>query len=56
LFQSEAKPEELARLGLKYLEEPEASDAMKRRLAGIREQLGARCASEMAAAAVSRYL
>jgi len=56
LFQSEAKPEELARLGLKFLEEPEASDAMRRRLAGIREQLGARCASEMAAAAVSRYL
>ncbi len=56
LYQSEAKPEELARLGLKYLEEPEMSDAMRRRLAGIREQLGARCASEMAAAAVSLYL
>jgi hypothetical protein len=43
-------------LALKYLQEPATSAAMRLRLAGIREQLGARCASQMAAAAVSSYL
>jgi lipid-A-disaccharide synthase len=56
LFQSEAKPEELARLALKYLEEPEKSAAMRSQLARIKEQLSARCASERVAAAVSSYL
>ena len=56
LFQSEAKPAELARLALKYLEEPEKSAAMRSQLAGIRMQLGARCASEAVAATVSSYL
>jgi lipid-A-disaccharide synthase len=56
LFQSEAKPEELARLALKYLEEPEKGAAMRSQLARIKEQLSARCASERVAAAVSSYL
>jgi lipid-A-disaccharide synthase len=56
LFQSEAKPQELARLALTYLKEPEKSAAMRLRLAGIREQLGVRRASESAAAVVSGYL
>jgi lipid-A-disaccharide synthase len=56
LFQSEAKPEELARLALEYLEDPGKSAVMRSQLAGIKEQLSARCASERAAAAVSSYL
>jgi len=56
LFQSEAKPKELARLALKYLEEPGRGAAMRSQLARIREQLSARCASETVAATVSRYL
>jgi len=56
LFQSEANPEELARLALQYLEQREKSETMRSKLAGIRQQLGARCASETAAAIVSRYL
>jgi lipid-A-disaccharide synthase len=56
LFQSEAKPEALARLAREYLEEPEKSAAMRSRLAGIREQLGVRCASETVAATVGSYL
>jgi len=56
LFQSEAKPENLARLAFEYLSEPEKSAAMRSRLAKIREQLGARCASERVAATVIRYL
>jgi lipid-A-disaccharide synthase len=56
LFQSEAKPETLARLALQYLQEPGAGDAMRARLAGIKEQLGTRSASEAVAATVSGYL
>jgi lipid A disaccharide synthetase len=56
LFQSEAEPRTLARLALEYLEGPDKSNAMRKRLAGIRAQLGARCASEAVAATVSRYL
>ncbi len=56
LFQNEAKPETLARLAQEYLEEPEKGASMRSRLARIREQLSARCASETVAAAVSRYL
>ncbi len=56
LFQSEAKPKELARLALKYLEEPGRGAAMRSQLARIREQLSTRCASETVAATVSRYL
>ena len=56
LFQSEAKPEQLARVALKYLGNPEASTAMQSRLAGIRQQLGSRRASETVAAVVSSYL
>jgi len=56
LFQSEAKPENLARLALQYLEEPGKSDAMRSQLAQIRERLSARCASERVAATVSSYL
>jgi lipid-A-disaccharide synthase len=56
LFQSEATPEALARLALQYLQEPGAGDAMRLRLAGIKEQLSTRCASETVAATVSSYL
>jgi lipid A disaccharide synthetase len=56
LFQDEAKPQELARLALEYLESPEKCATMRARLAGIREQLSVRCASETVAAAVSGYL
>jgi lipid-A-disaccharide synthase len=55
-FQGEAEPQKLARAALKVLQEPEESVAMRLRLAGIRERLGARCASEKAAAAVNAYL
>jgi lipid-A-disaccharide synthase len=56
LFQDEAKPEELARLALECLRDPEKSAAMRAQLAGIKEQLSSRCASESVAAVVSRYL
>jgi lipid-A-disaccharide synthase len=56
LFQSEATPDELARLALEYLQRPEKCEVMKSRLAGIREQLSVRCASETVAATVSSYL
>jgi lipid-A-disaccharide synthase len=56
LYQKEARPRELARLALEYLEQPEKGAAMRAQLARIREQLGARSASETVAAAVSRYL
>jgi lipid-A-disaccharide synthase len=56
LFQGEAKPQELARVALQYLESPEESAAMRVRLSKIREKLSMRCASETAAATVSSYL
>ena len=56
LFQDEAKPEELARFAFECLNEPEKSAAMRSQLAGIKEQLSSRCASESVAAVVSRYL
>jgi lipid-A-disaccharide synthase len=56
LFQNEAKPQELARLALEYLEKPEKGAAMRAQLARIREQLSQRSASESVAATVSSYL
>jgi lipid-A-disaccharide synthase len=56
LYQSEAQPEKLARLALEYLANPEKGASMRSRLAGIRKQLSARCASDAAAAAVNGYL
>jgi len=56
LFQSEAEPQALASKALEYLEGPEKSAAMRSQLAGIREQLKLRCASETVAAEVSGYL
>jgi lipid-A-disaccharide synthase len=56
LFQSDAEPGKLACVALRILENPVESAAMKSRLAGIRERLGALGASETAAAAVSAYL
>jgi lipid-A-disaccharide synthase len=56
LFQNRAQPEELARLAQEYLEEPEKAASMRSKLARIRAQLSARCASETVAAAVSSYL
>jgi lipid-A-disaccharide synthase len=56
LFQSEAQPEKLAQLALDYMTQPEKSSAMRARLAGVREQLSARCASAAVAQAASGYL
>ena len=56
LFQREAEPQNLARAALEYLEKPEKGDAMRTQLAGIREKLHVRCASETVAAVISGYL
>jgi lipid-A-disaccharide synthase len=56
LYQNEAKPHELARIALEYLERPEKAGAMRVQLARLREQLSLRCASETVAAVVSNYL
>ncbi len=56
LLQSDASPEALARVALKYLREPESAAYMRSRLSIIREKLSARCASESAAEAVEAYL
>jgi lipid-A-disaccharide synthase len=56
LFQDEARPEELARLALEYMEKPDKRAAMRSHLAGVRERLGVRCASAAAAATVNSYL
>jgi lipid-A-disaccharide synthase len=56
LYQKDAKPSELARMAMEYLEKPEKGAAMRAQLAGIRERLGERSASETAAATISSYL
>ena len=56
LYQSEAEPQELARLAIEFLASPEKSATMRSRLTEMREKLGARCASDAAATTVSRYL
>ena len=56
LFQGEAEPEKLAQLALEYIRDSEKCDTMRSQLAGIRERLSVRCASETVAAAVSSYL
>jgi lipid-A-disaccharide synthase len=56
LFQNEATPEALAGVARDYLENPEKGAAMRTRLANIRAQLSARCASETVAAVVSGCL
>ena len=56
LYQDEATPQALARVAREYLMSPEKSTAMRLRLAGIRDRLSVRCASETAAAMVSSYL
>jgi len=56
LLQGKAKPQELARVCLKFLRDPQAKSAMQSRLADIRQRLGSRVASEAAAMAVSAYL
>ncbi len=55
-MQGEATPEALSDAALEYLEKPEKAQAMKSRLAKIREMLSVRCASESVAAAVCNYL
>ena len=52
LLQGQASPEALAAVAREYLEAPEKVDAMRSRLARIREMLGARSASESVAAMV----
>jgi lipid-A-disaccharide synthase len=56
LFQRQADPVKLAQIALEYLGDPDKSDVMRLQLAGIRERLSARCASETVAANVSSYL
>lgn len=56
LFQDQASPEALARVALRYLESPAESAAMRDRLRGVRQMLGAHRASERAAAAVNGFL
>ena len=56
LFQNEATAEALARTTCDYLENPEKCTALREELGKIRIRLGARCASETAAAIVSSYL
>jgi lipid-A-disaccharide synthase len=56
LYQDEATPQALAGLALEYLGSSEKSTAMRLRLAGIRDCLSVRCASETAAAKISSYL
>jgi lipid-A-disaccharide synthase len=55
-IQQDASPEALSEVVVQYWSNPEKLDAMKARLAGIRELLGSRCASERVAAAVGSYL
>jgi len=56
IFQSEATPRNLARVALDYLEQPERSAGLRSQLAGIKEKLSARLASETVAARISHYL
>jgi lipid-A-disaccharide synthase len=56
MYQTRATPEALARQALEFLKEPEKADAMRTRLAEIRDRLSMRCASDTAAAAVSSFL
>ncbi|HTY63862.1 MAG TPA: lipid-A-disaccharide synthase [Acidobacteriota bacterium] len=56
LYQDEATPEALAQTAQEYLGSPERSRDMRERLAGIRDRLSIRCASETAAARVTGYL
>jgi lipid-A-disaccharide synthase len=56
LYQNDAKPREMARLALEYLENPEKDAAMRAQLARIRAQLSVRSASETVAATVSSFL
>ena len=55
-FQSKAEPRMLAGVAVEYLEKPEKAAIMRLQLAGIRELLSRRRASEAVAAAVSSYL
>jgi lipid-A-disaccharide synthase len=56
LYQNDAKPREMARLALEYLENPEKDAVMRAQLARIRAQLSVLSASETVAAVVSSYL
>jgi lipid-A-disaccharide synthase len=56
LLQGRASPEALAAVAREYLDAPHKAEAMRSRLAQIREMLGARSASESVAAMVADYL
>ncbi len=56
LLQDSATPEALAATALQYLDHPAKAATMRLRLQGIREKLGARCASETVAGIVQRCL
>jgi len=55
-YQSQARPEMLARKAIEFIENPQKGEAMSVRLAEISKRLGVRKASETAAAAVSSFL
>ncbi|HYK89141.1 MAG TPA: lipid-A-disaccharide synthase [Acidobacteriota bacterium] len=55
-LQQDANPDALAKVALEFLREPKRAEAMKTRLADIREMLSVRCASDSVAAAVETYL
>ena len=55
-LQKKATPEAISRTALEYLEEPEKGKAMKARLAGIRQMLSARCATDTVAQVLRGYL
>jgi lipid-A-disaccharide synthase len=56
LLQGNATPEALAQTALRYLQDAEMADGMRSRLAGIRERLGSRRASQRVAETVNGYL
>jgi lipid-A-disaccharide synthase len=55
-MQGNATPEALSQAALHFLQDPGKAAAMRAHLARIREMLGARCASDIVAATVMRYL
>jgi lipid-A-disaccharide synthase len=55
-LQKKATPEAISRTAIEYLEEPEKGEAMKARLAGIRQMLSARCATDTVAQVLRGYL
>ena len=55
-LQKKATPEAISETAIEYLEHPDKGEAMKARLAGIRQMLSARCATDTVAAVLKGYL